>query len=182
MVLEPIIGFLICGVLLLLTPIYLRYFHTEAERVPEFERWIESHPLVLAFECPEGGSVDVLYALRSSLKNGEFRNPSGGYPWQHYVITLEARQLENGVVGLFAMAARPLKEIDRAPIFSPWLDALAHDLSSRVNGVWMHGRLKSPGIGVVADRERMGWSIQFGDAGVRVEPMIGHPTWLRRAA
>jgi hypothetical protein len=51
-----------------------------------------------------------------------------------------------------------------------------------VEGAWMHGRMKSPGLGVVADRERMGWSVRFGEAGAACEPMIGQPTWLGRRA
>ena len=179
MVLEPIIGFLICGALLLLSRVYLAYFQAEAARHPEFEAWVATKPLVMAMRCPEADAVELLYVVREKLGRGVFLNPAGGYPWQHYVVTFEARRLENGVVGLFAVAARRKRTNETKPVFGPWLDALSRTIASRVDEAWLHGKLRSPGVGTVADRERMGWSARMlADEGLVLEPMIGQPEWV----
>jgi hypothetical protein len=182
MVLEPIIGFLICGALLLFSRFYLAYFHSEAERQPEFEQWIAGQPLVMALQCESGRGVEVLYRLRAGLGGGEFQNPAGGYPWQHYVVRLEARRLTDDVVVLYAVDAHPRRERDRSPVLSAWLEALAPVLGPDVASAWMHGRLRGPRLGVSADRERVGWSARFTDAGLELEPMIGQPAWLATTA
>lgn len=178
MVIEPIVGFLICGALLLFTRFYLEYFHTEAERHPAFEAWIAERPLVAALRVRPGAAVTVVYALRARLGEGELLNPAGGYPWQHYLVGFECRRIGDDLVGLFATQAREKRDRDHRPLLAARLDEAARALVNDVEAVWLHGKLRSPGVGTVADREKMGWSGVVSEQGLELAPMIGQPAWL----
>ena len=178
---EPIVGFLLCGALALFLPLYLKHLHREAEPDPDFEAWVAGRPLVAALCCRDGAGVDLLYRVRAVLGGGEFYNPAGGYPWQHYIVTFEARRLADGVVGLFPVAARLGREKDARPRLDGWLDQLFRDAHGDMEAVWLHARLRRR-VGASIARTGLGWSGCAGPDGALVmTPAIAAPVWLEAA-
>jgi len=175
---EPIVGFLLCGALALFLPLYLKHLHREAAPDPAFEAWVAQRPLVAALRGRPGAGVDLLYRVRAQLGPGEFYNPLGGYPWQHYVVTLEARQLADGVVGLYPVAARLGREKDLRPRLDGWLDQLFRDALGPSEGVWLHARLRRRTSAALA-REGLGWTgSAAADGHLELTPAIARPAWL----
>jgi hypothetical protein len=180
---EPIVGFLMCGLVMLLTRIYVARFHTDVPPHPEFERWVAERPVVLALQCEPGRAVDVVYRLRAALGKGEYFNGAGGYPWQHYIVTFAVRSIGDDVVGLEVAHARLGRPNEQRPSLNALFDRLGALVAGDTRALWMHGKLKRPGIRPVADREKMGWTGHFDAAGdMELAPMIGQPTWVSAQA
>jgi hypothetical protein len=179
-VIEPIVGFILCGVVMLATRVYLARFHVDVERQPEFEAWAEDRPLVVALRCRPDRSVEVLYRLREALGRGELFHSAGGFPWQHYVVTFAARRLEGGIVGLEVAHVRLARADEERPTLSGLLDLVGPQLRDETQEVWLSGRLRPAGpAGASTHRDRLGWTGRFDGAGdLDVAPMIGQPVWL----
>ena len=178
MAVEALIGFVLCLALYLAARLSARFIR-EASPQPAFERWIAAQPLVAALRCRPGREIDVTSVVRALLGRGELYNPDGGYPWQHYVVRYACRPVGEGVVGLFATHAVIGRVRDERPTLRELFATLGPEVAGQVLEVWLHGRLKSPGVGPVADREKMSWCGDFDDDGaLQVTAMIGHPRWL----
>jgi hypothetical protein len=181
---EPIIAFVMCGVIFVVTRVYLRYVQKEAAPHPEFEKWIAGRPLVAALRVRPGTEVEAVFTVRALLGKAEFFNPGGGYPWQHYIVTFTAKELGGGVVGVFATHAAVARVTAKRPDFETILTGIGREVTT-LDEIWLHGWTKTPGIGHVADRHRMSWCGAFTETGaLDVTAMIGQPPWLveRRAA
>jgi hypothetical protein len=178
-VIEPIVGFILCGIVMLATRIYLARFHVEAERHPAFEAWVATRPLVVALRCTPERSVEVLYRLRDALGGGELFHGAGGYPWQHYVVTFAAKRLDEGIVGLEVVHARLARPDEQRPNLNTLLEGIGPQLRDETQEVWLSGRLRPSGSAVAPNRDRLGWTGKFDPAGdLDVAPMIGQPLWL----
>ncbi len=179
MLLEPILGFLLLAALYGAVRLYARLWLREACEQPAFEAWVRSRPLVAALKCRPGREVELAREVRLTLGRGEMFNPDGGYPWQHYVVTYFCRPLGPGVVGLFARRAVVGRVHQKRPLLRELWKTLGRELGSEVTEIWLHGRLRSPGVRAIADRRKMSWFGAFDEAGaLSMTAMIGHPRWL----
>jgi hypothetical protein len=179
---EPIIAFVMFGVIFVVTQLYLRFVHKGASPHPEFERWVATRPLVGALRVRRGTEIDAVYAVRNLLGKREFFNPGGGYPWQHYIVTFESRQVAEGVVGLFATHSQLARDTAERPDFQTVLSGLGREVKS-LEELWLHGWMRSPAPGHAVDRQRMSWCGDVGDDGaLDVTAMIGQPPWTDRRA
>jgi hypothetical protein len=178
-VLEPIIGFILCGVVVAATWAYMRWWHVEAKPDIPFEKWAATRPMLAALRCPPGRSVDALYLVRQRLGAGEFVNPDGGWPWQHYIVTLEAWRPNEDVVGLRLVGLKRSRGKATRPPFGKWFMGLGPLLGTNVSTVWLHGKVRHTGSLPAADRERVSWAGRFDGGGkLGLQAMIGLPPWV----
>ncbi len=177
--LEPIIGFILCGVVVAATWAYMRWWHVEAKPDIPFEKWAATRPMLAALRCPPGRSVDALYLVRQRLGAGEFVNPDGGWPWQHYIVTLEAWRPNEDVVGLRLVGLKRSRGKATRPPFGKWFMGLGPLLGTNVSTVWLHGKVRHTGSLPAADRERVSWAGRFDGGGkLGLQAMIGLPPWV----
>lgn len=181
---EPIIGFFIALVLAIVIPIYLRFFAAEGARNGRFERWCRTHPVVAAFRCPREETVDVYEVVRREIESKrDFFNSAGRFPWQHYVVTVDCRRLNEEVIVLLVTKCRSMKIHDTRPDLAKSIDALGQAAGDRIEEVWLHGQLHAIRRTLGVEREGAAWLGEFDEDGrLEVNGMIGQPPWLAEVA
>lgn len=178
---EVIVGLVLCAVVSLGVSIYLRYFATEGARNRPFENWCRSKPLIMAIRCQSDCGVDVYERLRYHIEpNPYFANSQGRYPWQHYVVRVDARRHHDDVVLLYVTACRQPKLRENRPDLPKAIDAFGQEVSELVDEVWLHGQLHTVNRRVGFEKENMAWLGDFDPSGqLSVSAMIGQPVWLK---
>src|SRR4051812_44770108 len=98
---EPLIGVVVAFAVSIGVRVYFRYFAAGGVRVKAFEQWCRGRPVVAAFRCTPGTSVDVYEGVRRVIEPVEgFLNSSGRFPWQHYVVSVDCARVNDSVIVL----------------------------------------------------------------------------------
>jgi hypothetical protein len=178
---EVIVGIVLCAVVSLGVSVYLRFFASEGARSRPFEDWCRTRPLVVALRCQPGSAIEVYEKLRYLIEPSPyFSNSAGRFPWQHYVVSVDGRRLEDDVITLSVTACRQPKLRETRPDLSRAIDELGREAGELIDEVWLHGQLHTVNRRVKVERENMAWVGDFDDAGeLSVTAMIGQPVWLK---
>ncbi len=177
---ELLIGIVLCAVLSLWTRFYTRYVATDAARHKPFETWCRTRPLVVAFRCQPGTTVDVYEILRRYVEPPSgFLNTHGRYPWQHYAVQLDWKRLNDEVIGIFVTSSYLLRSRQSAPDLAMALKAFGRVAGERVEEVWLHGQFHSVNRQLSPEKERVSWLGSLAPNGeIEAHAMIGKPIWL----
>ncbi len=89
--------------------VYRRFFETDAPAEPEFERWIQTQPLLAAIAI-EGALLDAFAAtLAAELGPGQQAVATfGGWPWPNYALVLRVENKRDRIE-IRAQSCRLLK-------------------------------------------------------------------------
>lgn len=177
---EPIIGVLLAFTISIGLRFYFRFFAAEGARVLPFEKWCRGLPVVAAFRCRPGTTVDVYEDVRRVIEPVEgFLNSSGRYPWQHYIVSVDCRRLTETVIVLHVTGCRQHKVRDRYEDLGQALIEIGRRGGERIEEVWLHGQLHAINRVIGVERENAAWSGDFAEDGSpQVSAMIGQPPWL----
>jgi hypothetical protein len=180
---EPIIGVVVAFSISLGLRFYFRYFAAEGVRVLPFEQWCRSRPVVAAFRCAPGTSIDVYEGVRRVVEPVDvFLNSSGRFPWQHYAVSVDCSRVSDSVIVLHVTGCRQLKVRDQTGSLPAALVDIGRVGGPRIEEVWLHGQLHAINRVIKVERENAAWSGTFAEDGAPdVAAMIGQPPWLAAA-
>lgn len=180
---EPFIGALVAFTLSIGLRIYFRYFAAEGARVAPFEKWCRTRPIVAAFRCTPGTTVDVYEQVRRVVEPVDsFLNSSGRFPWQHYIVSVDCTRASATVIVLHVTGCRPHKVRDASEELGRALQEIGRRGGDRIEEVWLHGQLHAINRVIGVERENAAWSGGFAEDGtLDVAAMIGQPPWLVEA-
>ncbi len=181
--LEPFFGLLTWIIITILLHFYLRYFRTDVPRVPDFERYCEGRPLVLALFSPDAGADAVLERLRSLLDpRGIVDNFRGVHPWPHYRYRVELRRIGEHVVGVYLAGCSPRRGDPRPlPELSGALTRLLEAPDLRLDQFWVHPQFYPDDAPADAQAED-GWQGRVDEErGLHLSRGPERPIWLRPA-
>jgi hypothetical protein len=172
---ELFIAAVVCLVLALSVRAYIRWFYAGTVRDARFETWCQRGSMLIAVQTNDARTV--MRTLREAIDVAQAReivNRHGPWPWQCYVVSVEAVQCANDVVTVVTRGCRLARgkraSATRTDVESIWRSVLRHD-AQRVDSVWLAPALHTER----AARRPDGW--QVGADGDPV-PLIGRPAWL----
>ncbi len=160
---------------------YRRFFQTSAPPEPDFERWVESQPLLAAIS----GDPEELLALTATLaaelgSRGLAVATLGGWPWPNYALSLCVEN-QRDRIEIRALRCRLLKTREAAP--PALVSAIRAAIERHALGVretWLHA-------GLVFDFRRESQPagglrlLRGGERKPKVVPLDELPCWLTPA-
>jgi hypothetical protein len=138
--------------------LYQRYFQRVGPRVPEFESFCRSRPLLLTIDGRDADLPRVRDAIIRAL--GDRRTAvasSGGWPWTIHALVLDV-EVRNGRVLIHATLASVLRTREKPPTIRELLRAAAVASGASLD-VWFHSELHVDVTGTV--QAPHGWSLRL---------------------